>query len=80
MLKTFENFDIAKTVINKFNKLDQMARLSSNRQIEKEFHKLEKFKLSYSGMIKQLSDDLIYQLEKELDVIFDKYPEIFQNS
>lgn len=77
MIKIFEKFNLFKDVMNKFNKLAHIVRLSSNRDMEKDYHLLvRKFNISYVGVIQSMTPPIVSELEKELDVIIEKYPQL----
>ena len=83
MVKTFEGFlnkknkDIFKTVIDRFNKVSHFTKLSNSRALNQDYHNLvRKYNISYGNVIRDLSMNIIDELDQELKDLISKYPEI----
>jgi hypothetical protein len=80
MIKTFEKFNLLKDVMNKFNKLAHVTRLSLNREMERDYHQLvRKFNIPDVAVINKMAPTTVSELEKELDTIIVKYPQLTES-
>jgi len=77
MIKTFEGFSLLENVIDKFNKLAHVTRLHFNKEMERDYHILvNKFHIPCVSVISKMTPDEILDLEKDLDMIINKYPQL----